>query len=184
MDETGKAEAATLYRRLRDPARLAALKRVGLLDTPPEEEFDQITRLARMSLGVPFSLVTLVDEDRQFFKSCEGLPEPWASRRQTPLSHSFCQHTLVSKEPLVIDDARKHPLVGDNRAITEMGVVAYAGIPLITPDGHVLGSLCAIDTRPREWTPAEVRTLRSLAAAVMTLIEQRAGTQPGEAHGT
>src|SRR5215469_16132293 len=104
MDETGDAEAAALYRRLRDPARLAALKRVGLLDTPPEEEFDQITRLTRMSLGVPFSLVTLVDEDRQFLKSCEGLPEPWASRRQTPLSHSFCQHTLVSKEPLVIDD--------------------------------------------------------------------------------
>ena len=176
MDSTGGAEAAELYDRLRDPSRLAALKRVGLLDTPPEEDFDRITHLVRVSLGVPISLVTLVDEDRQFLKSCEGLPEPWASRRQTPLSYSFCKHALVSQEPLLIEDARKDPLVADNQATAAMGVVAYAGIPLFTADGYILGSLCAIDTRPREWKPAEVRTLRSLAAAVMALIERRDGT--------
>ena len=76
--------------------RLAAVTRTALLDTPPEEAFDRLTRMAARLLGAPVSLITLVTEDRQFFKSATGLPEPWASRRGSPLTHSFCRHVAVS----------------------------------------------------------------------------------------
>ena len=160
--------------RVRNGARLSALREAAVLDTPAEDRFDRITRLAARFLGVPVALVSLVDEDRQFFKSCMGLPEPWASARETPLSHSFCQHVVHSAEPLVIEDAREHPLVRDNLAIGDLGVIAYAGVPLTDADGHVLGSLCAIDSRPRTWTGEEVQTLRDLAGVVMTEIELEA----------
>ena len=120
------------------------------------------------------ALVSLVEQERQFFKSCVGLPEPWASRRQTPLSHSFCQHVVNAGEPLIIEDAREHPRVRDNLAIRDLDVIAYAGIPLITSAGHALGSLCAIDSEPRRWTEDEIATLRDLAASVVTEIEMRA----------
>ena len=157
-----------------DPVRLAALHRVALLDTPAEPAFDRLTRLATRILGAPVSLVTLVDEDRQFFKSCVGLPEPWGSRRETPLTHSFCQYTIASRTPLVIDDARQHPLLRQNLAIPDLNVVAYAGMPLVTSEGEVLGSFCVIDSRPRVWTEDEIDTVRELAASVVTEIELRA----------
>src|SRR4051794_34482891 len=114
-----------------DAARLEALRRTGLLDTPPEPSFDRLTRLAARLLHAPVALVSLVDADRQFFKSCVGLPEPWSSRRQTPLSHPFCRHEVATGEPLIIEDARQHPLLCGNAAIKDLGVVAYLGIPLV-----------------------------------------------------
>lgn len=156
-----------------DPRRLEALKRTALLDSTPEEAFDRFTRLAGRLLGAPVALVTLVDSNRQFFKSAFGLPEPWASIRETPLSHSFCQYAVASGEPLVVSDARSHPLVHDNLAVIELGVRAYAGIPLVTSQGDAVGSFCAIDTKPREWTEEELATLQDLAAAVVAEIELR-----------
>lgn len=149
---------------LHSVTRLNALNKTGLLDSAREEAFDRLTRLATRALGVPVALVSLVDNDRQFFKSQIGLPEPWASERQTPLSHSFCQHVVTSAEPLIVNDAREHPLVRDNRAVPELGVIAYAGLPLVTPDGHVLGSFCAIDTKPRQWSQNDLAILSDLAA--------------------
>jgi GAF domain-containing protein len=99
-----------------------------------------------------------------------GLPEPWASERGSPLTHSFCQHAVASREPLLVDDAREHPLLRDNLAIRDMGVIAYAGIPLIDPDGHALGTLCVTDSQPRHWTTHQVRVLSDLAASVVTEI--------------
>jgi signal transduction histidine kinase len=124
-------------------------------------------------LNVPVALVSLVDEDRQFFKSCIGLPEPWASRRGTPLSHSFCQHAVASAQPLVIEDAREHPLVRDNLAIRDLDVIAYAGFPLTTSDGAVLGTFCAIDSQPRTWSDEDIAFVREMAASAMTEIELR-----------
>jgi GAF domain-containing protein len=166
---------------LRNDARLEALRRTGLLDSAPEGTFDRLTRLARRLLGAPVILVSLVDADRQFFKSVVGLPEPWATRRETPLSHSFCQHVVATGcqhvvatgAPPRIEDARQDPLVCDNLAIPELGVVAYLGAPLVTVEGQVLGSLCAIDTKPRTWTAEDAATLRDLAALVMSEVSLR-----------
>ena len=159
---------------VRDPARLASLRATGLLDTAPDAAFDRLTRLVTAALGVPVALVSLVDAERQFFKSCVGLPEPWASARETPLSHSFCRHVVEGGEPLVVPDARAHPLVGSNLAIPDLGVVAYAGVPLVGDDGGVLGSLAAIDTRPRAWTERDLAILADLAATAATELGLRA----------
>ena len=156
-----------------DPERVAALHDVGLLDTPPELPFDRLTALARRTLGVPVVLMSLVDIDRQFFKSAQGLKEPWARRRETPLSHSFCQQVVGSGDAFVIEDAREHPLVCNNPAIAELDVVAYLGVPLLAPSGHVLGSLCAIDNRPRSWTPQEVADLTDFAAVAAIEVAAR-----------
>ena len=134
---------------------------------------DRLAGLAIRVLGVPVALVSLVQEDRQVFPGCVGLPEPWGVRRETPLSHSFCQHVVASGEALVIDDARMHPLVAHNLAIPDLGVIAYAGVPLATPSGHVVGSFCAIDTQPRAWNQWELDVLADLAAAAATEIELR-----------
>jgi signal transduction histidine kinase len=158
---------------LRDPARLEALRRTELLDTPPEEVFERLTRLVCRLLGVPVALVSLVEADRQFFKSAVGLPLPWALHRQTPLSHSFCRHVVASGAPLMVQDASRHPLVCDNLAVSELGVMAYLGMPLATADGQVLGALCAIDTEPRTWRPEDAAALRDLASMAVSEISLR-----------
>ncbi|MES2461172.1 MAG: response regulator, partial [Armatimonadota bacterium] len=165
--------SATALTTINDFERLASLDRTALLDTPAEEAFDRLTRLARRVLNVPVALVSLVDGKRQFFKSADGLPEPWASRRETPLSHSFCQHVVTKAAPLVVEDARKDSLVCDNLAVCDLGVIAYAGTPLTLPNGHVLGSFAAIDTAPRKWSEDDLSILRDLAAAAMTEAEMR-----------
>ncbi len=158
---------------LTDPARLAALHAIALLDTPTEESFDRLSRLAARFVKAPVALVSLVDANRQFFKSCFGVPEPYRSRRETPLSHSFCQHNRVAGQPLIIEDARTNPLFKDNLAIRDLNVIAYLGIPLATSDGYVLGSFCVIDTQPRQWTDEEITIVQDLAMAVMTEIQLR-----------
>jgi PAS domain S-box-containing protein len=149
-----------------DPARLATLHASELLDTAPEEVFDRFTRLATQLLQVPIALLTLVDDRRQFMKSALGLGEPLASRREIPLSQSFCKHVVATSSPLIIEDAPRHPLVLANPGLSELGVMAYAGMPVCAPDGAVLGSFCAVDVVPRHWTADELASLRDLAATV------------------
>lgn len=158
---------------LTDPDRITALHNAGLLDTPPEEAFDRFTRLVRRIFHVPVALVSLVDADRQFFKSASGLREPWASRRETPLSHSFCRHVVSSGAPLVIPNAHEDPRTRDNPAIQDLGVVAYLGVPLVDPEEYVLGSLCAISSKPRDWKQSDVELLRDLGVAAATEIRLR-----------
>jgi hypothetical protein len=134
----------SLYEHLHDPARLAALRAVAILDSPMEEAYDRLSRIASLLTNSPVALISLVDKDRQFFKSSSGLPEPWKSRRETPLSHSFCQHNRTAGKPLIISNATKDPLFRDNAAVAELNVVAYLGIPLVTADNYVLGSFCVI----------------------------------------
>ena len=167
----GPLPPAGVLAAVRDGERVRALRDTGLLDTPPQETFDRHARIASEALAAPVALVSLVDEDRQFFKSCLGLPEPWQSDRQTPLSHSFCQHAVAAREPLIVNDAREHPVLKDNLAIRDMNVVAYAGIPLIGSDGQALGTLCTIDDHPRHWTRHQVNLLKDIAESVTREIE-------------
>jgi GAF domain-containing protein len=153
---------------VRDPQRLAALRRQVLLDTPPSETFDRLTRLAARVLDAPVALLTLVDEDRQFFKSSVGLPEPFASARQTPLEFSICQYAVAAKARLVVEDARTDPSLADHPIVRQFGVVAYAGDVLVF-EGHAVGTLCVLDVRPRAWSEDELATLTDLAA---TTVEQ------------
>jgi serine phosphatase RsbU (regulator of sigma subunit) len=150
--------------------RLDALRRTGLLDGPPSASFDRLTRLATELLDVPVALVSLVDADRQFFASCVGLPADVTAERQTPLSHSFCAHVVDRGDALVISDAREHPVLRDNLAIADLNVIAYLGIPISHPDGTVIGSFCAIDGEPRDWSERDIELMRDLAASVDTEI--------------
>jgi GAF domain-containing protein len=170
-----------LLRVVRNVGRLAALHRSGLLDSPAESAFDRFTRLATRVLRAPTALISLVDHDRQFFKSAVGLGEPWASRRETPLSHSFCKHVVASGEAMVIGDARVVPTVRDSPAVGQMNVIAYAGMPLRSRDGHVLGTLCVVDEKPREWSRTDLDVLQDLAACVSDEIELRTLVRETEA---
>lgn len=155
------------------PDRLNALYQTELMDSGPEERFDRLTRLVAATLSVPVALVSLVDTKRQFFKSSFGLPEPWKTDRETPLTHSFCQHVVARAAPLVIEDSTLDPLVCDNLAIPDLNVRAYLGIPLLDQDGHVLGSLCAIDAEPHKWTAREQEILADFAKLVEEQISLR-----------
>jgi serine phosphatase RsbU (regulator of sigma subunit) len=144
-----------------DPARLAAVAATGLLDTDAEPGFDRIAGLAMRLLSAPFAFLTVVDDHRSFWKSRQGLPDDAA--RQNTLQESFCQYVVDSGRPLVLGDVRLDERTKDNPSIESMGVVAWAGFPVRTPDGHVLGTLCVVDTVAREWTPEQVASLSDLA---------------------
>ena len=145
------------------PDRVADLNETGLVDSPPDASFDLLTRLASKLCNAPTALVTLVTHDRQFFKSQVGLAQPWAGERQTRLSHSFCQWVVSGNEGVTVDDATQHPTLKTNLAIRDLGVVAYAGIPLHGRKGQAIGSFCAIDSKRREWTAEDLATLEDLA---------------------
>jgi GAF domain-containing protein len=153
--------------------RLSLLARTGLMGGVRDPALDRLGEAARRWLRTPVALVSLVDAERQVFACALGLGEPWATRRQTPLSHSFCRHAVVRRAPLVVGDARQHPDLRENPAIAELGVGAYRGSPLITEDGTVLGTLCVIDHVPRLWERDQVELLEDLAAAAVVHLERR-----------
>ncbi|QEM05894.1 PAS domain-containing protein [Mucilaginibacter rubeus] len=143
--------------------RLAALKSYNVLDTMPEKEYDAITRLASYICQVPVALITLLDAERQWFKSAYGVDVG-----ETPRADAFCNRTIQSDALLEIADSKEDEEFKDNPAANEMGVRFYAGAPLIDPDGHRLGSLCVIDTKPRKLTAEQRDALRTLADEVMS----------------
>jgi diguanylate cyclase (GGDEF)-like protein len=155
------------------PARLGALVAEGLLDGRPEPLFDRFARVAARSANTPVALVSLVTDERQYFAGMHGVPQPVADERETPLSHSFCQHVVANEAPLVISDARLDPVLCSNLAVVDMDVIAYAGFPIVTPEGHVLGSLCAIDDTPRVWDPAHLDALADIAVLVGNELDRR-----------
>jgi len=145
-----------------DPDRLEAVRETGLLDSEIEEEFDRLTRLASTLLGAPATFFSLVDEDRDFYKSCFGFAEPLASERELP-GVTFCHYSIVSDGALVIPDTRADPVYRQVPTVETLGVAAYLGIPVRAPGGEVLGSFCAIDFQPRDWAPTEIETMKELA---------------------
>jgi formate hydrogenlyase transcriptional activator len=158
---------------IQNEARLEALRQTSLIDSPPEEAFDRLTRMAAAVLHVPVALVTLVDRDRQFFKSECGLGEPLANWRSNPLTYSFCKFTVGMREPFVISDARQDPRLAHYPTVVELGVIAYAGVPLMNAEGHPLGTFCVVDTEPHEWTEEDVNVLRVMAKCTMAEIDLR-----------
>ena len=160
-----------------DRRRLTTLEELGLLTDTAEEGFDRYTRLAAAILEAPVTLFTVVVGDTQYFRSHVGLEEPVATERQTPRSHSFCQYVILTGKPLEVVDAREHPTVKDNPAIEDLGVIAYLGMPIVTRKGETLGSLCALEHQPREWTGRDRTALKDLAGAAVTELELRRATR-------
>ncbi len=159
--------------------RLNALKHLELLDTPPTERFDRITRLACDLFDVPIALVTLVDKDRQWFKSSQGY-----STRQTQRNLSFCGHTILSDEVFVVENMRRDLRFADNPMVTgEPRVRFYAGCPIATPDGYRVGTVCVLDKRSRRFGEKDARQLRDLAALVEASLELEGKTWDDEFTG-
>lgn len=150
-------------------ARLNALRSYELLDTVEEEIYDQLTTLASKVCGTPISLISLVDQDRQWFKSHVGL-----AARETTREESFCAHSIVDEQPLIVKDARQDDRFHDNPLVVgDTNLVFYAGIPLIDNEGYALGTLCVIDHQPRELTPEQMTSLRILAKQIVTQFHLR-----------
>ncbi|MGN6106395.1 MAG: GAF domain-containing protein, partial [Kofleriaceae bacterium] len=150
-------------------ARLRTLRRYAVLDTEAEPSFDRITSLAARVLRVPICLVSLVDADRQWFKSCVGL-----GVRETGRDVSFCAHAILSDDVLVVPDATEDARFLANPLVLGAPFIrAYAGAPLTTSDGFRIGTLCAIDTRPRAFDADERATLADLARLVVDELELR-----------
>lgn len=152
-----------------EPARLAALRRYDVLDTPPEEPFDKLTALVRSILNVPICAVTLVDSERQWFKSRPGL-----GVTETARDISFCTHTIQQRVPLIVEDAKADLRFLDSPLVRGAPFIgSYAGVPLTTPDRYNVGALCAIDTVARAFTPAQIEILERFAALVVDELELR-----------
>lgn len=149
--------------------RLEALREYDILDTAPEESFDRITRLAKSALQMPIVLVSLVDENRQWFKSRQGL-----EATETPRDISFCTHAIEQDAPFIVKDALQDDRFRENPLVTgDPNIRFYAGIPLRTPDGYNIGTLCAIDTKPRDLSDVELNLLRDLSRLVVDELELR-----------
>jgi phosphoribosyl 1,2-cyclic phosphodiesterase/CheY-like chemotaxis protein len=159
--------------------RLASLRQLGILDTEPEERFDRITRLAAAVFDVPIALVSLVDKDRQWFKSCYGIGAKESSREA-----SFCAHVVYSRETMLVSDTLQDPRFGDNPfVISEPRIRFYAGSPLILADGSCVGTLCLVDTRPRSLEGADVGLLQDLRDLVVHEMRQMGPIRPAQTAG-
>lgn len=147
---------------LDEQGRLQTLRSLGILDTSPDERFDRLTRMAKRLFGVPIALVSLVDENRQWFKSCVGL-----SVSETSRDISFCGHAILGDDPFVIPNAVEDERFSDNPLVTNAPHIRfYAGCPLRAPDGQKLGTMCIIDREPRNFGKEDLEALVDLASMV------------------
>jgi len=157
--------------------RLAALRGYALLDTPPEAAFDRLAALAARIFDVPLALVSLIDQERQWFKACQGPAGADLTLSETPRDVAFCAHTILAADVLVAEDARLDSRFADNPFVLgEPHLRFYAGAPLLTAEGQAVGSLCLIDFQPREFSSAQREALRDLAASVVSEMELRSAS--------
>ncbi|MDQ3277230.1 MAG: GAF domain-containing protein [Bacteroidota bacterium] len=148
--------------------RLEALKEYGIMDSLPEEEYDNITSLASRICGTPISLITLLEKERQWFKSAVGI-----DLKETPIEYAFCSHAIQNpSDILVVPDSRKDERFANNPFVTgEPHIVFYAGMPLVTEEGQALGTLCVLDIQEHTLTPFQQTALKQLAKQVVSLMK-------------
>lgn len=153
-----------------ESARLEALAQYHVLDTPPEQAFDDLVQLAARICETPIALISLIDDRRQWFKAKEGI-----DATETPRDIAFCAHAILDKtQAFIVQDAAQDERFHDNPLVTSPPAIRfYAGVPLVTQNGHALGTLCVIDRKPRQLTPSQESALRVLAQHVMALLEGR-----------
>ena len=163
-----------ISRWIEDPDRLNALQATRLLDAPPEEDFDRLTRLLSRILKTPIALISLVDSNRQFFLSSYAPGTYFEQTRQTPLSASLCKYVVASQSPLAIADARTDPRVVSERELLDLGVVSYLGVPLMTREGYCLGAFCVIDYEARTWSADDLSAAVDLSESVLAQLKIRA----------
>jgi GAF domain-containing protein len=142
-----------------EPERLSSLRSLNILDTPPEERFDRITRVTAELFGVPIALISLVDADRQWFKSCVGV-----DMKETPRSVSICAHAILGDDLFHVRDTLKDPRFAQNPIVVDRNIRFYAGVPLAGPEEFMIGTLCIMDTVPRDLTEEDKILLKDLAA--------------------
>ncbi|TGL35079.1 GAF domain-containing sensor histidine kinase [Leptospira koniambonensis] len=153
--------------------RVQALKRYRILDTPPEEKYDGIIKAASLICGTPIALVSLIDSERQWFKARMGL-----NATETPKQISFCQFAVSENKTFVVENALEDPRFSQNPLVlNDPNIRFYAGAPLRTPDGYILGTLCVIDTKPKKLSEAEIQALEALATSVVSFMELDAKSQ-------
>ncbi|RYZ43785.1 MAG: GAF domain-containing sensor histidine kinase [Myxococcaceae bacterium] len=172
LDAVALGRTQRCNRRLTDPNRLQAIRDTGLMDTPREEAFDRLARLAAEILHVPLTIVSLVNDHKQFFKADFGLPSPFRETRELPIDASLCRYTLEG-ESIISSNALADPFLKFHPSTGPWGIVAIIVLPLINPDGHVLGTFCCIEPKVREWTEHELTVMRELTASIMTEINLR-----------
>jgi GAF domain-containing protein len=148
---------------LDDPVRVVTARRIEARYQNPSPVFDRLTLIAAELLDAPVALLSVVEPDGQFFLGAHGLPENLSSQRRTPLEYSICQYAVASGAPFIVTDASREPRLAANRAVRELGVAAYAGIPVIQPRWLVLGALCVIDFVSRDWRDDQLTLLDTLA---------------------
>lgn len=153
------------------PARLRALSQTGLFGSAPTEDFDRLTRLACSVLKCPVGLITLVSTDKQFFKSQFGLGQVIGDVRCTSTSDSLCKYVVANEKELIVCEAHSHPLVKNIPIVHQMDIHAYAGFPIRSTDGQVIGAFCLIDFKPRHWMKSELELLKHFAGLANLCIE-------------
>ncbi len=166
---------------LADECRLARVRVLTRLGTATDEGYDRLTRIAQLCLDVPVVVVSLVDEDRQYFISHLGLPQAYAATRETPLTLPFCRDVVRRARPVVVNDVAADPALRADAAVAAVGIMAYLGVPLVTPDGLAVGTFAGVDRRPRDWSDKDRAILTDLAEAAMAQVLLKQATAAAEA---
>ncbi|MEO9459923.1 MAG: ATP-binding protein [Lentilitoribacter sp.] len=157
-------------------------RELGLLERLEEDSFSHLTELASNVLNTPVALISIIDNinNRQFFTSMHGLQDPWSSRGETPLSHSFCKYVAIDDEPLIVENSLTDKRVRDNPAVKDLNVKAYLGVPVHDLHDRAIGALCAIDTSPRKWSDDDINTMTKLGKCVDDAIRLRSALKSSE----